>query len=397
MGQVRSSSRWLRWAAAGTGALALLLWAAAPAAAASGSASAVPDGITHVAVSPVRASVDSPLTVTMSFCVPSGSAAGSSVTITVPAALTPMTTGFLLANSQQQIVAIGTVSGQVVTLTTAPFVQDETSVCGQVAFPAAIDARQVSVNAPNTLQFRAGGTTYGVGLTPVETLGAKPDEPITYGIWTHPADQGRTARTGALTWYLESAQAAQPSGDASVDFADTPAAGQSIVCTSPRIELGTLDQYNHFVFVQSYTGTMTTQCSPSRVTVRMGALAPGTVARLVLQSTPSPSAPEGGFGNFGSVAADGSAPVTVMANRVVHYAASGAVAAVVTPVSAVAHASSANTAPTRAARGSATPTATARAESAGPSSSAVALLVGLVAVAAAMIGTALRARRPSAD
>jgi len=387
-------SRSLRFALGAGALMAATVLSAAPALADSGGSTTTSgDGITKVTVSPARASLESPVTVTVSFCLPKDSKPGSTIKLTVPKALVPLTTGFLLSNAQQQLVAVGTVADQVVTLTTGPFVASDTSLCGLVAFPANVVQAAVHLNADNTVDFESAGTLLPVSFTPVVTVGAKPSEPITYGIWTNPADQGRATRSGALTWYLESAQAAEPSGASSVTFVDTPTAGQSVVCKSARIELGKLDQYNHFVFVQSYTGSMQVTCSTARVTVTMGDLAAGTVARLVVHTTPATTAPSS-FGNIGNVSMDGDDPVAVIANKVKHFGTVGTVSGkAVIGVPTGAATSSAPTSPAPSLH----PVPVAKAEASGPSGSALALLIGLCVVGAGMIGTALRARKATAE
>lgn len=354
-------------------------------------------GVTQVSVSPTQTPMQSPVTVSVSFCLAVPSGAPVSATLTVPAALTPLTSGFELDNTAGQAVAVGKVDGQGVTITSTPAVATGADVCGHVSFPASIRAAQVVANKSNTVHFRSGGVDYPAVFTPVQTLGASPTEPITYGIWTDPADQGRATPMGALTWYLESGRAPQPAGDSSVTFVDTPQAGQTLVCGWARVEIGTLDRYNDFVFVRSYTGQLAVQCAGSRLQVTMGALAPGAVARLVLKTTPA-EGPSVAFGNAGSVSVNGAAAQLAKARPVVHYRAVGSVTVDVQTVGAATPSGAAAPAPAtvrsvssvssvRTVAAAAHTRATTR-----PSGAAVALLVGLGVVAVGMIGMALRRR-----
>ncbi|MCW2496980.1 Ig-like domain-containing protein [Jatrophihabitans sp.] len=348
-------------------------------------------GVRSVTVTPAKPAVTAPVTITVSWCLPSTSTPGSKLALTVPAQLVPLTRGFTLHDDAGDVVASATVTGNTVTLTAGSYVADHDGVCGSVSFPAAINSAHVTVNRPNTLVFGSGARSVTTSFTPTEVVGAKTDEAITYGIWTNPYDQGRTSPTDALTWYLESPVAPAPYGSGTVRFLDTAGRGQHLDCTKVHVELGRLDRFHHFVFTETYRGTTQTTCSATTASVRIPSLRSGTVARLVIGSSIEAGAATP-FTNSGQVSLDGGSAPTVRSTDLVHYLPTGHASAV--PVAPTAPTSATSAAAAAAAHGSRSENAKAASDDS--HNGGLALLIGLGVAAAIMVGVALRSRRGGA-
>ena len=242
-------------------------------------------GVASVTVTPAKALVTSPVTVSAAWCLPATSVPGSMLALVVPPQLKPVASGFAVRDAAGDVVATAAVAGNTVKLSASAYVATHRGVCGTVVFPAVVQTSLVHVNTLTTLLFGAGTDTIATTFTPLEPVGAKLDEPITYGTWTNPDDQGRTTPRDALTWYLESPLASAADGLGPVHFFDAAGHGQSIDCAALHVELGRLDAYHHFVFTAAYRGPATTSCTSTRASVVLPALRAGTVARVVLPAS----------------------------------------------------------------------------------------------------------------
>jgi hypothetical protein len=375
----RRRGTWLRRvAAAVTTAVATFSTAAylAADAGASGESPIPGQSVVSVTVTPLRPLFNQPVTVAVAWCIPNGSRAGDMVALAIPAALRPLAGAFSVADGHGNQVATASVVDNTITLQATGFVSSHSGVCGQLSFAASIVFTDITVNRPNWMTFMSGGLQFPAVITPIETLGASASQPLIYGGWTNASDQGRDQPADALTWYVESPRATAPSGFDRVVFTARAGVGQRFDCAAPKVEIGTLDQFEHYIYGQRYAGRVNVVCTPSVLTVTTGPVPAGSVVRLVALATIiSPDLAS--FGATGAVAVDAGKPTKINANSVVHYYASATASG--SPLAETALASA----------GTQTP-GTAKRKHSGL---AIELLVGGIALALVMISAGALSRR----
>ncbi|MDP9091645.1 MAG: Ig-like domain-containing protein [Actinomycetota bacterium] len=277
--------------------------------------------VVSVTVTPQDPLFNQPVTVDVAWCIPNGSRAGDTVTLGMPTALRPLAGSFSVTDAQGNEVASASVADNAVTLAATGYVAIHSGVCGRMTFAASIVFTAITVNQPNRIIFTSGDLHFPSTITPIERVGASASQPLIYGAWTNPSDQGRAFPADALTWYVESPQASALSGFARVVFTARAAAGQQFDCAALEVEIGTLDQFEHYLYRHRYAGRVNVVCKASAVAVTTGPVPAGSVVRLVALATiSSPTlAPIVGSG---AVAIDGGEPIRIFAIPVVHYYAS---------------------------------------------------------------------------
>ena len=314
------------------------------------SAKVISGAITGVAVTPTNPGIYDPLTVQTSWCVPDGSQAGDTFTLTLPPQLTPYTSGFPVKDAAGDVVANAVIANGVVTFTLTDFAQTHNNVCGTAFFNEAINQDDVVANQPNVLTFTSGSDVFHPTITPTRGTGTTRSTPAKYGHWVDLVDQGRTKPTDALYWFIET-PVAPAAGYTTATIADSAGAGQAFDCSKVYVHTGTVDAVGNFQSSGRYTGTVTKTCSASALSVTTGAIAAGTLLQVGVPVTITDESLTK-YGDTGQVSVDGAPLKSITAKNVVRYdaggSASGTSSPITKPTSASASDTTASTAPTSA-------------------------------------------------
>jgi hypothetical protein len=242
--------------------------------------------ITDVTVSPTNLSIFSPVTVTVTWCVPDGTSPGDTFTLGLPDQLTPLTTGFPLNDPNNIDVADATVVNKVATFTLTNYVTDHDTVCGSAHFEESFDLSKTTANAPNPVNFVTKNTTFPVVLNPTEGTGASRTVALKYGAWADPVQEDQQSGTDALNWFIDTPPA-PPAGFSTAVFSDTAAAGQAFDCANISLAIGTFAADGNFVVGSiEAASAFTPTCSTTSLTVTANVAVPsGQALHLFIPTT----------------------------------------------------------------------------------------------------------------
>jgi Big-like domain-containing protein len=225
------------------------------------SAAVIHGAITHVTVSPVDGSVYDPVTVDVNWCIPDGTVAGDTFSLTLPSQLKSTRNVFEVKDPSGAIVATAVKADGVVTFTFTEWAESHNNVCGTAYFNDSYDLSNIEVNAPNELVFDTGDGLFKQVTTPKQQTGVTTrPKALKYGSW---ADDSETR----IDWNIDTPTA--PSGGwKGAKFEDVSPAGQEFDCQSIRLQIGTVGPNNNFVFEASVPpADYTVTCSPTALLV----------------------------------------------------------------------------------------------------------------------------------
>ncbi|RWZ61523.1 hypothetical protein ELQ92_11135 [Labedella populi] len=260
-----------------TAAALLLAGVAAPAA----NAAELSDVIQDVTVTPTNPRLGTQVETNIDWCVPDGTQAGDTFTLTLSEYLRALPPGFSLTDGDDGPVvataAISTTDPAVVTFTMTDYAQTHSNVCGSAFIRSGFDN---GLTPGETVPFTSednDGNTWSTDITPEGGDGppeGDTDEAFKFGRLS--PDQGHTDPNDAVQWYVVS-----PVGPLDrVTLSDTPGGGMNVDCASVDLLQGDRTETN---IAEPYTrptriGALT--CSADSVSVTLGPIPAGKAVRL---------------------------------------------------------------------------------------------------------------------
>jgi protocatechuate 3,4-dioxygenase beta subunit len=254
--------------------------------------------ITNVTTSPTNPS-NRVVTTTVDWCVPDGTQAGDTFSLTLSNFLTQLPAGFNLTDTSGNVVARATISAAtppVATFTMTAFAATHANVCGEAHFDSGLSSSIPAGTTVNVTDTTNDGQTF---TTPVTPGGGGPNrnQAQKFGSFLT-QDQGHTTTADVVEWYVES-----PLGPAtSVTFTDNIPSGQTIDCASVRFRLGDTSGPNGSLNNDTnYTGATVT-CTPTSITARTGAIASGKIVRMQFAANLTAATGDGSKTTFNNAA-----------------------------------------------------------------------------------------------
>ncbi len=271
----RRGSRAAAVIAIAAGSLVVGALAAAPA-----SAAELDDVISDVDVTPTDPAIGSQVRTEISWCVPDGTVAGDTFSLTLSEHLRNLPNGFQLVDPADPTRVVATASvvdgpPAVITFTMTEYAETRTNVCGSAFVQSGFDE---SLTPGETVPFTSvtnDGTEFTTDVTP--TGGAGPvgtDASVKFGGLSD--DEGHTDPNDAVTWYVVS-----PVGPLDrVVITDTPGGGMNIDCASVELLQGTRTATNVAAPLSSPTVITPVQCTEETISVTVGPIPAGQAVRL---------------------------------------------------------------------------------------------------------------------
>ena len=212
-------------------------------------AATVPGAIKSVTISPTNPKPTDKLTTTVNFCVPDGTAAGSTFTLSLPPQLGNLPGSFPVNDTETPPVTVANVTisntqPAVMTFTMTDYATTHHNTCGTANVMSGYNTSAAPPGQTTPFTSTDGdGKTYTTDITPQPGPVFTGDVPIKYGEFTS-TDQGHTDATDAIKWNVQSPVGAFTSATVS----DTVAAGMIPDCATQSFVIGTLDAAGNFNF-----------------------------------------------------------------------------------------------------------------------------------------------------
>jgi protocatechuate 3,4-dioxygenase beta subunit len=244
--------------------------------------------ITGVTTTPATLPRTGTLTTNFTFCVPGGTAAGDTFTLTIPAMLTNIGSHLELddpGSNPPQAIADGVRNGDVWTFTLTAYAAAHQNVCGSGHFTANFNGTEV--NGDNTLTYT---TNDGSSFTSHVNVTAGPvvdrSKPYKVGKFNTSTDQCRSDGDACITWSVQSEVGPLTSGTLTDTLNSVNVAAETLNCptlATARIVVGTPTSSAPFISNTSpYSGTTAFSCSSSGFSWSFGAVPAGQIVQLSL-------------------------------------------------------------------------------------------------------------------
>jgi hypothetical protein len=270
-----------RRTAAGLAAIAVASFLATAGGTLPASAAELSGVISDVEVSPTNPRLGTQVRTTIDWCVPDGTQAGDTFSLTLSEYLRSLPPGFSLTDpaDEDQVVATATISSTdpaVVTFTMTQYAETHSNVCGSAFIQSGFDN---GLTPGETVPFESeanDGTKFVTDVTPTgggDGPDGDLDEAFKFGRLS--ADQGHTDPNDAAQWYVVS-----PRGPlSSVTITDNPAGGMNIDCASVDLLQGTRTETN-IDGTSRPTIITPVSCTADSVSVTVGPIPAGQAVRL---------------------------------------------------------------------------------------------------------------------
>lgn len=266
-----------RSAAALVGVVGVLLGAVIGAAPAQ--AAVIGGVITNVTVTPTNPAWGGQIRTNIDFCVPDGTQAGDTFSLTLSEHLTALPTGFPLKDAGGELVATAAIAPgppAVATFTMTSYAATHINVCGRAFIESSFSS---SLTPGVTVPFTSvtnDGATY---TTPITPSGQGPtgdmNSSFKFGHLPSTGDQGHTNPNDAVNWNIVTPQGPLTSAT----ITDNPPAGQNIDCTSVSLVIGARTATNVDALAPAPIITPVV-CSPDAISVTVGPIPAGQAVRL---------------------------------------------------------------------------------------------------------------------
>lgn len=243
------------------------------------SAATIDNAITSVSIKQPSAGPTTPMTLNLTWAVPSSAQSGDTFTLQLPGELSAMTTSFDLLAPDGSVVATATVVNGLVTFKLTNYVDTHDNVHGAAFFSVRWSKSVSTVTGPVNLDFTAGSKVFHDTVDKTGTTSVPRTGPHKSGFWTR---LGTVSGTDALTWTIDSG-----SGPfATATFTDHLSAGQSYDCSTLRFRVLTLDSSGSITSIQPLTAkkVLSSSCTTSSLTAKLGPAAAGQALRVVYQT-----------------------------------------------------------------------------------------------------------------
>ena len=250
------------------------------------SATLVAGAITGVSTTPTSVPRNGTLTTNFTFCVPTGTQAGDTFTLKVPAILTNIGSTLQLDDpgaTPPQAVANGVLSGDTWTFTLTPYAAAHQNVCGSGHFTANFNGNEANGN--NTLTYITNdGSTFTSQVNVTAVVGPDRTKPYKTGKFNTTTDQCRTDGNACITWVVQSEEGPLTSGTLTDTLNTVNVAAETLNCptlATAQFLVGTPQASSPFISNTSpYAGTTSFSCSSSGFTWSFGAVPAGQIVQL---------------------------------------------------------------------------------------------------------------------
>lgn len=236
--------------------------------------------ITDVDVSPTNPKIGESVRTDIDWCIPNGTHAGDTFTLTLSEYLRGLPTGFDLRDGDGGPVvataSISTSTPAVITFTMTAYAESHINVCGSAFIRSGFDN---SLPAGVTVPFEStdgGGQTWQTPITPQPgDDGPSVDEGVKFGGFPTP-DNGHTDPNDAIGWTILTPQGPLNS----VVITDTVADGQNIDCATVTVLMGPRQPVNIGSPIVPAPIITPLVCTPESLSVTVGPLADGQAVRV---------------------------------------------------------------------------------------------------------------------
>lgn len=216
-------------------------------------------------------SQNSQLTTTIDWCVPNGTEAGDTFTLTLSSHLDDLPLGFSLddpkTGAEVASAVLSQTSPAVITFTMTSYAATHLNTCGSAYVRSGFNSSTTPTGSPTPLTSTDGsGRTFTTTITPTGVIGNRADA-IKYGSYTR-ADQGRVTAQDFLRYRIDT-----PVGPFdSATTVDTVPVGQDWTFDCSTIAFGEIVTDANFDYVSSSPATPASTCTSTSLTVNWGAL-----------------------------------------------------------------------------------------------------------------------------
>jgi hypothetical protein len=268
--------------------LGLAVFGAGPA-----SAKPIPGAITGVTVTPTNPTVGSTIRTDITWCVPDGTQAGDTFTLTLPNQL-GQPPAFAIKDGTGAVIANAAVTSThpiVITFTLTAYAASHQHVCGTAFFTDKLNSSSFA-GTTQVLTFTTGtGQQFTTTIHVPPTGTVNRTHALKTGSFTVPSDECRTTPHDCVQWSVQTPTG--PSTSGTVD--DTVQSPQIVDCPTLHVYIGAATgPGGQFQRQGLYTGPTTVTCSTTAVHVAYGAVPADKLLAVVFRvSLPAPD-PSGG-------------------------------------------------------------------------------------------------------
>ncbi|GAA1048927.1 hypothetical protein GCM10009569_10460 [Arthrobacter russicus] len=248
-------------------------------------AAEIPGAVKTVTVTPDNPGRYDEITVDATWAVPDTAQPGDTFSLTLPAELDSLVSGFEIRNSAGELVANAVVQNGVVTFTLTDFVSTHKNVSGTAKLTTKLN-RELEPGKPYALTF---GNEAEVTITPGEGRPVDRTSSQKYGFWIDANGDPSSTPTDRIRWTVESPKGAFDR----ISFEDTVGTGMELECGSVGMNLSETFRANDEVqtwgpalardveFTASCAGQTLTASRPVESSADAPAVPEGQVLRLV--------------------------------------------------------------------------------------------------------------------
>lgn len=257
--------------------------------AAPASAAVISGAITDVTVTPTSITNGSKVRTDIDWCVPNGSHAGDTFTLTLPDGMGGYPAGFPLKDPQGNLVANAVIAGDpaVATFTLTNYVESHNNTCGTAFFWSNY---QGTPGTTEDVSFTTNDhQTFTSQITIAPAFQIDNSKPYKFGGFVD-SDQCRTITEDCLRWRLQTQVGPIGSGT----ITDDASAGITFSCDNLSLVIG--DPSTSWPYITNttpYAGA-SVSCSATSLSVSYGAVPAGKKLQVTLYGTPDQPGGDGG-------------------------------------------------------------------------------------------------------
>ena len=296
LSKLSSRFGWVRARRAGRGLAAALVVSALTALsvvlAGPASAAALTGVIKSVTVTPTNPGVNDLITTHLSYCVPNGTQAGDTFSLTLPSQMTGFPLKFAITDASGGVVATASVvpgPPAVATFTMTSYAQTHNvgNVCGTAKITSHLGNSSYAGQTITLTYTDNGGQTFTNPITVKPVTATNHGHARKNGLFTT-GDQCTSVAKDCITWRLLTPLGPWTSGT----YTDKATAGQSFDCATVVVQIGTATGTNgSFNNPKPYSATVT--CSTTSLKVTYGAVPANSLLRITFKASAGPD-PNGG-------------------------------------------------------------------------------------------------------
>ena len=278
-------------------AAALLALAALTMAAPAAGAAEIDGAVTDIEVIPDNPGIYDTVRTNIEWCVPNGTMAGDTFSVSLPEQLGEFPTGFDLRDPNGALVATASIAGTdpvVATFTMTSFAEEFNGVCGTAFFESTVDDDLAGTEQELVFEVNDGTVIrQPITVRPRSGVGINRGNPRKQGEFTDTSDQCRTDATDCLQWSLES-----PIGPfTEVTFVDPAPDNASFSCDQITPQAWTVDGQgvrDEWVGLAGAGIGVDVDCTADRLEVTFTNVPADVIVRVVVIASADVANPDGG-------------------------------------------------------------------------------------------------------